>query len=146
MKWPNFISASLKTLLQSCHLSLSCSKSLKSLNGLKNAKMLRRRFKNQYIQTPVLINPKQELEFHVHTNAFQLVIGAISGQNLTGKFDQPIIYDFRLLNSVERNHITIEKEALTMVYALHKFKHYLLDNQFIFYVNHMPLMYLVDKP
>jgi hypothetical protein len=45
-------------LLQSCRLSLSCSKKLKSLNGLKNAKMLRRRFKNQYIQTPVLINPK----------------------------------------------------------------------------------------
>jgi hypothetical protein len=33
-----------------------------------------------------------------------------------------------------------------MVYALHKFKHYLLDNQFVFYVDHMALMYLVNKP
>jgi len=33
-----------------------------------------------------------------------------------------------------------------MVYALHKFRHYLLGNQFVFYVDHMALVYLVNKP
>jgi hypothetical protein len=33
-----------------------------------------------------------------------------------------------------------------MVFALHKFKHYLLGNEFVFYVNHMALIYLVNKP
>jgi hypothetical protein len=33
--------------------------------------------KNQYIQAPILINPNWEQEFHVHTNASQLAIGAI---------------------------------------------------------------------
>jgi hypothetical protein len=33
-----------------------------------------------------------------------------------------------------------------MVYALHKLKHYLLHNTFTFYVNHMALIYLVNKP
>jgi hypothetical protein len=33
-----------------------------------------------------------------------------------------------------------------MVYALHKFKHYLLGKQFVFYVDHMALVYLVNKP
>jgi hypothetical protein len=33
-----------------------------------------------------------------------------------------------------------------MVFALHRFKHYLLGNKFIFYVNHMALVYLVNKP
>ncbi len=33
-----------------------------------------------------------------------------------------------------------------MVYALHKFKHFLLGNKFIFYVDHMALVYLVNKP
>jgi hypothetical protein len=33
-----------------------------------------------------------------------------------------------------------------MVYALHRFKHYLLGNKFVFYVNHMALMYLIKKP
>jgi hypothetical protein len=43
MGWFSFIGVSSKNLLQSCHLLLSYSKSLKSLNGLKNAKMLGRR-------------------------------------------------------------------------------------------------------
>jgi hypothetical protein len=32
-----------------------------------------------------------------------------------------------------------------MVYALHKFAHYLLDNWFVFYVDHAALIYLVNK-
>jgi hypothetical protein len=36
------------------------------------------------------------------------------------------MYASRLLNSLERNYISIKKETLAMVYALHKFKHYLL--------------------
>jgi hypothetical protein len=33
-----------------------------------------------------------------------------------------------------------------MVYTLHKFKHYLLGNRFTFYVDHVALMDLVNKP
>ncbi len=33
-----------------------------------------------------------------------------------------------------------------MVYALHKFRHYMLGNMFTFYVNHMALVYLINKP
>jgi hypothetical protein len=33
-----------------------------------------------------------------------------------------------------------------MVFALHKSRHYLLGNKFVFYVNHMALIYLVNKP
>jgi hypothetical protein len=33
-----------------------------------------------------------------------------------------------------------------MVYALHKIKHYLLSNMFIFYLYHMALVYLINKP
>ncbi len=36
--------------------------------------------------------------------------------NPTGKYDQLLIYAFRLLN-----YITIERGMLTMVHALHKF-------------------------
>jgi hypothetical protein len=32
-----------------------------------------------------------------------------------------------------------------MVYALHKFKHSLLGNKFVLYVDHMALVYLVNK-
>jgi hypothetical protein len=33
-----------------------------------------------------------------------------------------------------------------MVFDLHKFRHYLLGNKFVFYVDHMALVYLVNKP
>lgn len=33
-----------------------------------------------------------------------------------------------------------------MVYALQKFHHYLFKNKFIFYVDHMALLYLVQNP
>ena len=33
-----------------------------------------------------------------------------------------------------------------MVYAVNKFRHYLLGNKFIFYVDHLTLQYLVNKP
>jgi hypothetical protein len=33
-----------------------------------------------------------------------------------------------------------------MVYSLHKFKHFLLGNKFVFYVDDMALLYLVNKP
>jgi hypothetical protein len=38
------------------------------------------------------------------------------------------MYAYKLLNLVKRIYITTEREALSMVYALHKFKHYLLGN------------------
>jgi hypothetical protein len=50
------------------------------------------------------------------------------------------------LNRVEQNYSATKKKNLTMVFTLHKFKHYLLGNKFIFYVDHMALVYLVNKP
>ena len=45
-----------------------------------------------------------------------------------------------------RNHNKGEREGLSMVYAVKKFKHYLLENKFIFFVHHQALQYLVNKP
>jgi hypothetical protein len=70
----------------------------------------------------------------------------ILAYNLIGKIDQPIMYSSRLLNYVERNYTTAKREALAIVYALCKFKHYLLGNKFTFFVDHMALIYLVNKP
>ncbi len=58
-------------------------------------------------------------------------------QNPTKKNDQSITYAFWLFTHTKWNYTTIEREALAMVYALHKFHDYLLGNKFIFYVDHM---------
>ncbi len=33
-----------------------------------------------------------------------------------------------------------------MVYVMHKLRHFLLGNKFVFYIDHMVLVYLVNKP
>jgi hypothetical protein len=84
------------------------------------------------------------LEFHVHTNASLLALGAMLAHNQIGKIYQSVAS--RLLNQVEWNYIMTKWKALTMVHALHKFWHSLLGNKFISYVNHMVLIYLFNKP
>jgi hypothetical protein len=67
-------------------------------------------------------------------------------QNIIRKSDQPIVYALRLLNRAKQNYNTAHRKALAMVFSLHKFRHYLLGNKFVFYEDHMALMYLVNKP
>jgi hypothetical protein len=73
-------------------------------------------------------------------------MGAMLSQNVIGKSDQPIAYAYRLLNKAKHNYNTRHTKVLTMVFSLHKFKHYLLGNKFVFYVDHMAMVYLVNKP
>jgi hypothetical protein len=51
------------------------------------------------------MNPNWELEFHVHIDAFQLIVAVILAQNPIGKIDQLVMYSLKLLNFVERNYI-----------------------------------------
>jgi hypothetical protein len=95
------------------------------------------------MDAPILISPHWDIEFHVHTNAFNLVVKVMLVQNLTKKCNQLIAYASQLLNNIEWNYTMTKRGPLAMVYALHKFHHYLLGNKFIFYVDHMALLYLV---
>jgi hypothetical protein len=40
----------------------------------------------------------------------------------------------------------MKKEAQAMIYVVKKFKHYLLANHFIFFVDHQALIYMVNRP
>ena len=60
--------------------------------------------------------------------------------------DFPVSYASRQLHSAKKNYTTTKREGLSMVYAVKKFRHYLLANKFIFFVDHQALMYLVNKP
>jgi len=54
---------------------------------------------------------------------------------MTRKSDELVMYASRFFNSAKQNYNVTKIEALTMVFALHKFKHYLLGNKFVFYVS-----------
>ena len=84
--------------------------------------------------------------FHVHVDASAFAIGCILAQPGEGNMDFPICYASRQLNIAEKNYTTIECEGLGMIYDVKKFWHYLLANQFVFFVDHQALLYLVNKP
>jgi hypothetical protein len=57
--------------------------------------------KQKYIEAPILISPNWQVEFHVHTYASLLTMGAMLSHNVTRKNDQPIVYVSKLLNKIE---------------------------------------------
>lgn len=60
----------------------------------------------------------------------------------------PIQFASRTLNAAERNYSNIEREALSVIFGLEKFKHMLLGSRFIICNDQRPLMKLFgrDKP
>jgi hypothetical protein len=56
-----------------------------------------------------IIPPNWQLEFHVHTNASLLAVGAMLAHNPTRLYDQLIIYVFKLLNKLEHNYTTTKR-------------------------------------
>ena len=98
------------------------------------------------VSAPILGAPDWNKVFHVHIDASNFAIGCILAQPSKHNMDFPISYASRQLNSAEKNYTTTEREGLTMVYAVKKFCHYLLANQFVFFVDHQALLYLVNKP
>ena len=63
-----------------------------------------------------------------------------------GGRDHPIAFASKQLTDTKRNYTTTEREALAMVFLVKKYRHYLLMNKVIFFVDHMALRYLVNKP
>ena len=104
------------------------------------------RLKQALASAPILKSPNWEIIFHVHIDASNFAIGCVLAQPGEHKLDYPISFASRQLNDAEVNYTTTEREGLAMVYAVKKFRHYLLANQFIFFVDHQALLYLVNKP
>jgi len=55
-------------------------------------------------------------------------------------------FSSRKLSTTKKNYTTIEREGLAMVYALQKYRHYILGGHFRMYTDHSDLRYMVNKP
>jgi hypothetical protein len=102
--------------------------------------------KEKLSSAPILIFPNWEIEFHVHVDASGIALGAILAQPGEGNMDHPIYFSSRKLSQDEHNYTTTEREGFSMIYALQKFRHYLLGSHFKFFTDHSALKYLVNKP
>ena len=56
-----------------------------------------------------------------------------------------VYYASKTLNEAHRNYTTIEKELLAIVYALDKFRAYLIEAEIIIFTDHSSLKYLLTQ-
>jgi hypothetical protein len=71
-------------------------------------------------------------------------VGAVLGQRVD-KLPHVIYYRSKTLNDTQLNYSTTEKELLAVIFALDKFKSYLLGSKVIIYSDHAALKYLFSK-
>jgi hypothetical protein len=71
-------------------------------------------------------------------------VGAVLGQTKDKKH-HAIAYASKTLIGPQLNYATTEKELLVVVYAIDKFRSYLVGAKVIVYTNHAALKYLLTK-
>ena len=88
--------------------------------------------------------PNWQLPFEVMCDASDLAIGAVFEQREGGK-PYVVYYANKTLNEAQRNYTTPEKELLAVVYALDKFRAYLVGLDIIIFTDYSDLKYLLTK-
>ena len=93
---------------------------------------------------PIIRPPDWKIPFEIMCDASDYAIGAVLGQILE-KIPHVIYYARKTLNDAQLNYSTTEKELLVVVFALEKFRSYLLRSKIIVYSDHATLKYLLSK-
>ena len=98
-----------------------------------------------YLTTePIVRAPDWHLPFEVMCDASDLVVRAVLGQRVEGK-PYVVYYSSKTLNEAQRNYTTTKRELLAVVYALDKFRSYLIGSDIVIFTNHSTLKYLLTK-
>ncbi|CAN6711726.1 unnamed protein product [Malus baccata var. baccata] len=100
--------------------------------------------KEALTSAPIITPPDWSLPFELMCDASDYAIGAVLGQR-KNKQHHVIYYASRTLNDAQLNYSTTEKELLAVVFALDKFRSYLLGTKVIIFTDHAALKYLLTK-
>ena len=100
--------------------------------------------KQASIKAPILQSPNWDYPFAIMCGASDYVMGAVLGQRLNKK-PTAICYASKTLIEAQINYTTREKELLVVVYALEKFRPYILGSKIVIYTDHVALEYLLSK-
>ena len=92
------------------------------------------------IAKAVLATPDPNVPFTLETDASDYAIGATLNQST-----RPVAFFSRTLNSSERNHHSVEKEAYAIVEAIRRWKHYLLGSQFTVITDQQSVSFMFGK-
>ncbi|KMT07385.1 hypothetical protein BVRB_6g150110 [Beta vulgaris subsp. vulgaris] len=102
------------------------------------------RIKEALITAPIIQPPDWSLPFEIMCDASDYAVGAVLGQR-KNKVLHAIYYASKTLDEAQVNYATTEKELLAIVYALDKFRTYLIGSKVIVHTDHAALKYLLAK-
>ena len=75
-------------------------------------------------------------------DASSVGVGAVLAHQAADGSSRPICYASRTLSPAEKKYSQLDKEALSIIFGVTKFKQYLFGRQFILFTDHKPLIYL----
>ena len=102
------------------------------------------KLKTMLVSPPIMRSPNWELPFEIMCDASDYAIGAVLGQR-EDKKAFVIYYASKTLDSAQSNYTTTEKEFLTIVFALEKFRSYIVGSSVTIFTDHVALKYLLSK-
>ncbi|CAM8940538.1 unnamed protein product [Rhodiola kirilowii] len=100
--------------------------------------------KQALVTAPIICAPDWTRPFEIMCDASDYTVGAVLGQRAEKK---PVVisYASRTLDAAQKNYSTTEKELLAVVFALEKFRSYLLGAKVVVYSDHASIRYLMTK-
>ncbi|XP_074290209.1 uncharacterized protein LOC141616940 [Silene latifolia] len=102
------------------------------------------RLKEALISAPIMQPPTWGEPFELMCDASDVAVGAVLGQKKNGKH-HAIYYASKTLDEAQTNYTTTEKELLTVIYAMNKFRSYLVGSKVIVQTDHSALRHLLIK-
>ncbi|CAB0031385.1 unnamed protein product [Trichogramma brassicae] len=97
--------------------------------------------KRMLTEAPVLARPDPDIMFTLQTDASNFALGAVLTQDIDGE-EHPIAYASRALTKQERNYTVTEKECLAVLWAVEKYRGYILGSHFRVITDHASLKWL----
>ena len=100
--------------------------------------------KQALVEAPILHSANWDLPFEIICDASDFAVGVVLGQRIDKK-PTAICYASKTLADTQLNYTTTEKELLAVVFALEKFRPYILGSKIIVYMDHAALKNLLSK-
>ena len=102
------------------------------------------KLKTMLVSPPIMRSPNWNLPFEIMCDASDYAIGVVLGQR-EDKKAFVIYYANKTLDSTQASYATTEKEFLAVVFALEKFRSYIVGSPVTIFIDHVALKYLLSK-
>ena len=96
------------------------------------------------VSPPIMRSPNWDLPFEIMCDASDYAIGVVLRQR-EDKKSFVIYYASKTLDFAQSNYTTTEKEFLVVVFALEKFRSYIVGSPVTIFTDHATLKYLLSK-